>query len=160
MSHPEILPPPRMKDCNGGLLSKATELSLEAVKTAGEGVSTPINLSSRGPGGAMMAPPTPPERRLQWESLRQVQAGPFLSIAFFLEVQTSQSCQAFDESLLNANVREEGQDKNTWEKKDHRGSKDNLGTVVSILGKLWCYCEPLNSNSMLFKNKQNKTSWN
>ena len=65
----------------------------------------------------MTAPPTPPERRLQSESLRQVQASPFLSIAFFLEVQMSQNCQAFDKSLLNANVKEEGQDKNTRVKK-------------------------------------------
>ena len=49
MSHPKTLPPPRMKGYNGGLLSKATELSLETIKTAGEVATAPINLSSRGP---------------------------------------------------------------------------------------------------------------
>lgn len=84
MSHPKTLPPPRMKGYNGGLLSKATELSLETIKTAGEVATATINLSSRGPQSPRWPLPLSPERRLQSESLRQAQASPFLSIAFFL----------------------------------------------------------------------------
>lgn len=121
MSHPKTLPPPRMKGYNGGLLSKATGIVSGDHKDSWRSSYCPNKSLLQGSSIAMMALLIPSRKEASVRKAPQASSSvsPFLSsIAFFLEVQMSQNCQAFDES--SANARSKAKIKTHREKRSQR----------------------------------------